>query len=253
MTTHLVDVPDRNMKFGGSPSDEGFALSVFIEVIRRSINRDDYFCPEIDEVNMWAVIYPDVFTNRHSNGNTVNTDEFKWFNSGSEIPLFVEHAVIRQAALPVDVLDLPVGTDRCGIAQVFLVAVDKSDDGYAIARYRSKVVKGSELIINESGFEEEILGWIASDAEFAECDDRALPILGILVRRFELFKVRADRSHRGVELGEREPEVHSAKANDRPGELSQLCVQSALRQAGCFQRLAHAAYPNDLDAVDRLG
>jgi hypothetical protein len=55
-----------------------------------------------------------------------------------------------------------------------------------------------------------------------------------LVGRFELLEVRADRSHGGVELGEREPEVHSAKANDRPGELSQLCVQSALQQAGCF-------------------
>jgi hypothetical protein len=54
-------------------------------------------------------------------------------------------------------------------------------------------------------------------------------------------------------LGECEPEVHSAKANDRPGELSQLCVRSVLQQAGCFQRLAHAAYPNDLDAVERLG
>jgi hypothetical protein len=54
-------------------------------------------------------------------------------------------------------------------------------------------------------------------------------------------------------LGEREPKVHSPKANDRPGELSQLCVQSVLQQARCFQRLAHAAYPNDLDAVERLG
>lgn len=114
-------------------------------------------------------------------------------------------------------------------------------------------MKGSELIINESGFEEEILGRVASDAEFSECDDRALLIFGIFVRRFELFEVRADRSHGGVELGEREPEVHSAKANDRPGELSQLCVQSALQQAGCFQRLAHAADPNDLDAIDRFG
>ena len=114
-------------------------------------------------------------------------------------------------------------------------------------------MKGSELIINESGFEEEILGRVASDAEFSECDDRALLIFGILVRRFELFEVRADRSHGGVELGEREPEVHSDKANDRPGELSQLCVQSALQQAGCFQRLAHAADPNDLDAIDRFG
>ena len=54
-------------------------------------------------------------------------------------------------------------------------------------------------------------------------------------------------------MGEREPEVHRVKANDRPGELSQLCVQWALQQTGCFQRLIHAADPNDLDALDRLG
>ena len=90
------------------------------------------------------------------------------------------------------------------------------------------------MIVNESGFKEEILGWVASDAEFSERNDRALLVFGILVRRFELFEIRADRSHGGVELGEREPEVHSAKANDRPRELSQLCVQSALQQAGCF-------------------
>ena len=253
MATHLVDVPDRNMKFGGALSDEGFALRVFVEVIRRSVNRDDYFCSEIDEVNMWAVAYPDVFTDRDSNRNTVDTDKFKGFCSWGEITLFIEHAVIRQAALPVDVLDLPVRTDRCGIAQVLLVAVDKSNNGYAVASCCSKVVKGSKLIINESGFEEEILGRVASDAEFSECDDRGLLIFGILVGRFELFEVRADRSHRGVELGEREPEVHRAKANDRPGELSQLCVQWALQQTGCFQRLIHAADPNDLDALDRLG
>jgi hypothetical protein len=118
------------------------------------------------------------------------------------------------------VLDLTVGAHRSRIEEMFAINIDNADDRNTRCCASRKLEQSGVLVGNESWFEKEVLWRVTSNAELSERNEGAVLLLCASICLFELLKIRADCPDSRIELGEREPEVHMAKANDQPEEVA---------------------------------
>ncbi len=104
--------------------------------------------------------------------------------AGSEVPLLVEHAVVRQRPLVVHAPDPALRTDRRSVVGTTgglgtgFVAVDETHDGCALARRSGDPSEGGLDIVDERRLQQQVLGRIARHRELAEHGDGTACVLG---------------------------------------------------------------------------
>jgi hypothetical protein len=184
-----------------------FTLAVLAEVERRGREIDDELRSGEGEICGRRARLPHVLADRDPDEDLAeaNCDEVV---PRGEIPVLVEHAVIRQEALPVDSLHLSVGADGAGVEKVGR-EVGRADERNEAARLARDLLERTPRGPDEAGPEQEVLRGIPGDRQLRE----EHKLGACLARVFELIEdglaVALQVPDHGVDLGQRDPHTAS--------------------------------------------
>ena len=175
---------------------------------RRCVDVHDHFsaCKRLYKGRPFGI--PDVLTDVDADGDALDRDGVAAV-ARFEVPVFVEHAVVRQEDLLVGIDMLPAVQDRSGVIQVFVPAVDETDDGRDSSGRPRDLFERAQIVLHELRLQDQVLGWIAGHGQFGKGDDisaelfRAVDIIDDLVpvplevahNRVDLCHGYADSSH----------------------------------------------------------
>ena len=121
-----------------------------------------------------------------------------------EVPILVEHAVVRQEALAVDGLHLAVRADGARVEEI-LVEVGEADDGDDVLRLGGDRAQRAGRGADEAGSQQQILGRVAGHRELGKERELGARVARLLEPREDEPPVAVEVADDGVDLGEREP------------------------------------------------
>jgi hypothetical protein len=132
------------------------------------------------------------------------------FRPRHEVPLLVEHPVVRQLELVVAGLDAATSQERGGVVQLLLRAVDEPrQHGTAICGSSRELLECREVAAHERAAEHEVLGRVAGDRELGEADEvRAVPRC-LACAQNHLLDVAVEVADREVQLPQRDAHLFS--------------------------------------------
>src|SRR5207244_6601391 len=109
---------------------------------------------------------PDVLADVGGDGRVADNEHGR-LDSGLEVPVLVEDAVVRQVLLVVDAGHRAVVQHRGRVEDV-VALVDEADDRGEPGRRPGDVRERSEIRLNEGGFEQEVLGRVRGDDQLGD-------------------------------------------------------------------------------------
>ena len=123
-----------------------------------------------------------------------------------EVALLIEHAVVGKLVLRVAGGDRPVSKERGGVVQPGLGPVDEPDDhiapGGGLLR---EPLQGRQVVLDEFGTQDQILGRIPGDRELREEHDVGTPVRGARRPVGHARHVPVEVTDGGVQLAECDP------------------------------------------------
>ncbi len=111
-------------------------------------------------------------------------------------------------------LDLSVGADGGGVVQV-AVAVHEAHHGGAAAGAGGQLGQRLQVVLDEAGLEQQVLGWVAGDGQLGEHGHVGPGVLGLLQGGQDALHVALQVAHDRVELAGGDP--HSGHGQSVPG------------------------------------
>ena len=172
--------------------------------------------------------------------------EFNGFRqrSGCKHPLFIEHAVIRQIDLEPDRGDLaPIDQERGVVKRA--IGAPRGADKHRRAIFRRRR-EGSDRRFHrilENWLEDQVLGWIAADAELAEDRKIGAEPGGLIPRRLDARHIPLDVTDGVVELGQRYRQ-RVGHGTWRPQEVMNGEFSIAYRKLGSGSGAVNGGGPN---------
>ena len=193
---------------------------------RRAVDVDVDLGSTSGEFGYGPVGEPDVLADRQTDANTGDLVKSVCSGSGFERALFVEHVVIREDPLVIHAVHSTTGTDRRGVEENVATSrrvdgttsIDETDNSCTIGGLRRDVFEHRPVVAHEAGLQNEVLGRITSDRQFAEHHDVASARRRFAVRLENSITVAGQVAHQRVELSQTDSQRgHGAKANGRGG------------------------------------
>ena len=165
------EVAERDVRrvVAGSGHEHLLAVLGLADVERRGRQVDEQRRPGEREVGRRRARLPDVLADRETDERVAELEQEE-LPSGGEVPVLVEHAVVRQEVLAVDALDLALGADEGRVREV---AVERrgSDERDRLRGRARDLVDRLARGADEPGAQEEILRRVAGDGELGQDDD----------------------------------------------------------------------------------
>ena len=214
LTTHLIHVDDRARTRTGAFGEHSFAVENLAAVVWRTVDVDVDLRATLGLIGHRSVGAPDVLTDRDRHFHSGDLEELMRNSAGDECALFVEHVVVGQHALVVHAAHLTTGAhcgrvvnDRSTRCRIDADAVvDETDHGNARAGHPREIVEYRTVVAYETRFQDEVLGWVASESEFTEGHDVAAGRFGLLVRIGDEAPVTSQITHGRVDLSQADPQ-----------------------------------------------
>jgi hypothetical protein len=199
----LVHVGDVAVGVLGPRGHHALALDVAAGEVRRAVRDDHELGPAGGLLGDRALGAPHVLAHGDAHLHPRDLVELEGTVAGGEVPLLVEHGVVRQEALVVRPHDHPVGTHRGRVAQV-PVGVDEADHRRAPARAGGDLVERLAVGGHEAGLQHQILGWVPREGELREHGQVAAGRLRLLVRGQHPVDVAVEVTDHRVDLAQRQ-------------------------------------------------
>ena len=175
------------------------------DVERRGGQVDEQRRPREREVGRRRPRLPDVLADREAEQRLAELEQDE-LPSGGEVPVLVEHPVVRQEVLPVDALDLALGADEGRIREVTVERRCSDEDDGVRGRARHLVDRLARGV-DEPGAQEQILRRVAGDGQLGQHDDVGGGSCRLPDRGHDPLDVPVEVAHDDVELRERDPHL----------------------------------------------
>ncbi len=231
--------------------------SALPDVERRSIDVHDHFRSGCSLEARRPVRHPDVLADVYRYGDAAHRYQ-RDRTTGMKIPVLVEDPVIRQKPLAVSRDDATFGHDRRGIRQFMLAGGDPAGErrfGMAVsplpdvADHRDDVlavfgdvVECTMVILDEAGFQQQVLGRISGHGEFRKRDDVSFGFASLLDPGLNRSHIARDVPDGRVDLGHRNSEGPHRRSS--PGLLQK---KSSGRSHQKWEAGGHR-YPTSFDS-----
>ena len=121
---------------------------------------------------------PDVLADVDPDGGAAD-HEHGTLGPGLEVPLLVEHAVVRQVHLVVGADHLAVVREGCGIVYVG-VRVNEADDHGDASGGPGNLLQAGQVRLDKLRLEQKVFGRVAGDGKLGEGDQVSLKSAGLL-------------------------------------------------------------------------
>ena len=148
---------------------------------------------------------PDVFADVYAKQDPVHLVDFRGVTC-LKVSIFVEHAVVGQVGLVVDVDELSIAGNRGRVVDVVL-PVDESDDCGDLLRLSHDQIEGTQIGRDELGLEQEIFGRIARDCQLGKDDNGRAEVPGLADSVQDLFPISVQVTDGEVDLREGDSKV----------------------------------------------
>ena len=169
LTAYEVAKCENGAVVGGACGNHLLAQEFFAVVKGRGGNVDEEFgisCKGLLPGRATGI--PDVFAYGNAKCDAVEAVD-AWGIARLEVTIFIKDTVIGQVGFVVDVDEVPVTGNGCGIVNVGL-AVGKADDGSNALCCFYKFVKYAAAGVKETRFEEQVFGGVTCNGEFWKDD-----------------------------------------------------------------------------------
>ena len=164
-----VDPGDVGAIARGAFSDHRLARAALAVVIRRPVDVDEDVRPVVRLPGHRTGREPAVLTHRQADSHAVPLDD-RAAVAGLEVPLLIEHAVVRQKDLVVDSFDLAVVQEGGGVEDGPIL-VDESHDRRDACRRLRDNLQLSEVVADERRLQDQVFGRVAGDSQLRKADD----------------------------------------------------------------------------------
>ena len=105
----------------------------------------------------------------------------------------------------VDAHELPVAGEGGGVVDLVALAVHEADDDGDALRCGDDLIEGGEVVADEGGLEEQVLGRVAGEHELGQGDEVGLPLAGLLDAAQDDGGVAGDVADGGIHLRQGQP------------------------------------------------
>ena len=194
---------DEGAVVGGPSADHRLSRRPLAVVVGRAVDVDQQPGAVLRLPRHRAGGEPAVLAHRKADAHAVEVDD-RAEPSGLEVALLIEDAVVGQEDLVVDGLDLAV-VDEGGRVEDLAVPIDEADDRRDSPGLCRDQVQLGQVVADEGGFEDQVLGRVSGDDELREAHDVGLGIAGALDPLDDEARVSAQVADRRVDLRERNP------------------------------------------------
>ena len=176
------------------------ALAVLADVERRRRDVRDQLRAGQREIGRGRPRLPHVLADRRADDHVSEAKEIEVV-AGSEVPVLVEDAVVREVALAVDAAHLAVCEDEARVEEVGVEIRRADERGHAVGRLRDlldRVPRGT----HETGAEEQVLGRVTGDAELREEHEIGVRVTGSAEPLDDAVCVAVDVADDAIDLSE---------------------------------------------------
>ena len=146
---------------------------------------------------------PDVLADRRTDEHVAHLEEEELAAAG-EVPVLVEHAVVREEVLPVDPLHGAVRTDEGGVREI-AVERRRADERREVDARAGDLVDGLAGGADERGAKEEILRRVTRHGELGKDDEVGRRAPRVRERGDDALHVPVEVADDDVHLGEDDP------------------------------------------------
>ena len=168
-------------------------------VVGRAVDVDDDLRAGLPLQGHGAEGVPDVLTDVHADGDAADGVDGA-DAAGAEVAVLIKDAVVGQVDLVVDAHELAVAGEGGGVVDLVALAVHKADDDGDAPGGGDDLIEGGEVVADEGGLEEQVLGRVAGEHELGEGDEVGLPLAGLLDAAQDDAGVAGDVADGGVHL-----------------------------------------------------
>ena len=179
LAADLVDVDEGARGVRGPGGQHALPLAEAPRVVRGGVDVDDEFGASFGEGGDGPVRAPRVLADGDADANAGDAEQRQRLSTRREVPLFVEHGVVRQQALVVHALHRAERAYSGGVVEV-APGVDEAHDRRAAAGSGRQLLEGLEVVGDEPGLQHQILGGVAGDRQLGEGSDVAARGFGLL-------------------------------------------------------------------------
>ena len=181
LAADLVHVDEGAGRIGGPGGEHALARRQPVGEVRRGVHVHDQLGTAEALEGDRAVRAPGVLADADADPHAPDHVELGPLGTGREVPLLVEHGVVRQQPLAVDAGHLPADADGGGVVEV-APGVDEADDGRAPAGAGGHLGQGGAVVGHEPGLEHQVLGGVAGDGQLGEGSQVGPGRLGLVQR-----------------------------------------------------------------------
>ena len=177
-----VHVDDRHRRVGGPGGEHRLALAQPARVVRRRVDVDDQLGAAGGLRDDRPGRAPRVLADRDADPDAADHEQRAVDGRRREVPLLVEHRVVREQVLAVDALHLAVRADRGGVVEV-AAGLGEADHRGEPPGARRDLLERLGGLGDERRLQQEVLGRVAGDRELGERDEVAARGVGLARRR----------------------------------------------------------------------
>ncbi len=169
-------------------------------MVGRRVDIHDHFgaCQCLDARGPFFI--PDVLADVHAHADAFDGKD-GIASSRAEVPVFIEHPIVRQEYLAIGVDMLSVGQYCGGIEEAVVVAVNESDDRDDPPCRLLDIFERLDIVLHEPGLQDQVLGRIAGHGKLGQRDNVGTELFRALDRDDDLVAVARKVADNGVDLG----------------------------------------------------
>ncbi len=211
----------------GLVAQETGSLDAFAHVERRAVDVHQDLGSGRQLGGGWSILQPDVLTDRHSDGDSLDLERGARRRPGCEVPGFVEHPVVGQENLVIDpdhrtfpdegggVADGPeAGVTRR--ARRAVRGIDEPHDRCHSPGGRRQIIEDGQVVVDEPRPVDEVLGWVAGDGQLGREQHVRPQLLGSRHGVQDEIPVPGQVADRQVELGSGDAHDPETTGRSRP-------------------------------------
>src|SRR3990172_438647 len=199
LSAYRVDVDDKYIVFSRPQGKHLCSFPALALVIGRCVDRHDGLCAgerlqtgrAVGKPDVLAHVYADVHAFDAQHGITI---------AGLEVTILVEHAIVRQKHLMVNISELAVVQDRRRVIDVFVRVHEPDNGGDPRGRLRD-LPERAKVVFHELRLEHKVFGRIAGHGQFGKRDDICAELPGAHYILDDLVPVAREVAERGIDLG----------------------------------------------------